>query len=61
MLSLKYYGVVHRADTNDYMQSLRSSQELDKNDFWYFMYAARTKSTDEAPPAPAIYQPIDAI
>jgi hypothetical protein len=61
MLSLKYYGVVHRADTDDYTRSLRSSQELDKNDFRHFMYAVKAKSTDEAPPAPAIRRPIDAI
>jgi hypothetical protein len=61
MLSLKYYGVVHRVDTDDYTQSLRSSQELDKNDFRHFMYAMRAKSIDEAPPAPAIHRLIDAI
>jgi hypothetical protein len=61
MLSLKYYGVVYRVDTDDSMRSLQSSQELDKNDFQYFMYTVKAKSTDEAPPAPAICRPIDAI
>jgi hypothetical protein len=61
MLSLKYYGVVHRADTDDYTQSLRSLQELDKNNFQHFMYVVRAKSSDEAPPPPEIRYPVDAI
>jgi hypothetical protein len=61
MLSLKYYGVVHRADMDDYMRSLRSVQELDKNDFRHLMYAMRAKSIDEGPALPEIRQTIDAI
>jgi hypothetical protein len=61
MLSLKYYGVVHRADTEDYMQSLRSEEELDKNDFRHLMYAVRAKSTDEGPSLPEIRRTADAI
>jgi hypothetical protein len=45
MLSLKYYGIVHKADTEDYMQSLRVNDELDKNDFRQHMYVVRVKST----------------
>jgi hypothetical protein len=45
MLSLKYYGIVHKADTEDYMQSLRVHDELDKNDFRQHMYAVRVKPT----------------
>jgi hypothetical protein len=47
MLSLKYYGIVHKADTEDYMQSLRVHDELDKNDFQQHMYAVRVKPTAE--------------
>jgi hypothetical protein len=47
MLSLKYYGIVHKADTEDYMQSLRVHDELDKNDFRQHMYAVRVKLTAE--------------
>jgi hypothetical protein len=47
MLSLKYYGIVHKADTEDYMQSLRVHDELDKNDFRQHMYAVRVKPTSE--------------
>jgi hypothetical protein len=47
MLSLKYYGIVHKADTEDYMQSLRVNNELDKNDFRQHMYAVRVKPTAE--------------
>jgi hypothetical protein len=47
MLSLKYYGIVHKADTEDYMQSLRVHDELDKNDFRQHMYAVRVKPTAE--------------
>ena len=47
MLSLKYYGIVQKADTKDYMQSLRVTNELDKNDFWQHMYVARVKPTVE--------------
>jgi hypothetical protein len=61
MLSLKYYGVVHRADTDDYMQSLRSAQELDKNDFRHLMYVVRAKATDEGPVLPEICRTTDAI
>jgi hypothetical protein len=61
MLSLKYYGVVHRADTEDYMQSLRSEEELDKNDFRHLMYAVRAKSTDDGPSLPEIRRSADAI
>ena len=61
MLSLKYYGVMHRADIDNYMQSLWSLQELDKNNFRHFIYAMRRKSTNEAPPLPEIHCPIDAI
>jgi hypothetical protein len=61
MLSLKYYGIVHRADTDDYMRSLRSAQELDKNDFQYLMYAVRAKTTDEGPALPEIRRNTDAI
>jgi hypothetical protein len=45
MLSLKYYGIVYKADTEDYMQSLRVNDELDKNDFQQYMYTIRVKST----------------
>jgi hypothetical protein len=61
MLSLKYYRVVHRADTKDYMQSLQSKEELDKNDFRHLMYAVRTKSTNEGPGLPEIRRTADAI
>jgi hypothetical protein len=47
MLSLKYYGIVHKADTEDYMQSLRVHDELDKNNFRQHMYAIRMKPTAE--------------
>jgi hypothetical protein len=47
MLSLKYYGIVHKADTEDYMQSLRVHDELDKNDFRQHMYAVRVKPIAE--------------
>jgi hypothetical protein len=47
MLSLKYYGIVHKADTEDYMQSLRVHDELDKNDFRQHMYVVRVKPTAE--------------
>jgi hypothetical protein len=39
MLSLKYYGIVYKAETEDYMQSLQSNDQLDKNDFRQHMYA----------------------
>ena len=52
---------MHRAKTDDYIQSLRSSQELDKNDFQHFIHAMRAKSTDKAPPLPKIRYLIDAI
>jgi hypothetical protein len=58
MLSLKYYGVVHRDDIDDYMQSLRSAQELDKNNFWYLMYAVKAKSTEEGPVLPKSIKPL---
>jgi uncharacterized protein YjbK len=45
MLSLKYYGIVHKVEMEDYMQSLQSNYELDKNDFRQHMYAIRVKST----------------
>jgi hypothetical protein len=61
MLSLNYYGVVHRVDTEDYMRSLQSEEELDKNDFRYLMYAVRAKSTDEGPGLPEIRRTADAI
>jgi hypothetical protein len=47
MLSLKYYGIVHKADTENYMQSLQLHDELDKNDFRQHMYAIRVKPTAE--------------
>jgi hypothetical protein len=61
MLSLKYYGVVHRADTDDYIRSLRSDQELDKNDFWHSMYAMRAKTIDEGPALPKIRRTTNAV
>jgi hypothetical protein len=61
MLSLKYYGVVHRADTEDYMRSLRSEEELDKNDFRHLMYVVRAKSTNEGPGLPEIRRTADTI
>jgi hypothetical protein len=47
MLSLKYYGIVHKADTEDYMQSLQVHDELNRNDFRQHMYVVRVKPTAE--------------
>jgi hypothetical protein len=60
MLSLKYYGIVHRADIDDYMRSLRFADELDKNDFRHLMYAVKVKPTEEALALPEIRRTIDA-
>ena len=48
MLSLKYYGIVHKVDTEDYMQSLQLNDELNKNNFRQHMYAVKVKSTGES-------------
>ena len=45
MLSLKYYGIVHKADMKDYMQSLQVNNEHDINDFRQHMYVVRVKPT----------------
>ena len=47
MLSLKYYSIVHKMEMKDYMQSLQTYQEIDKNDFWHHMYAITVKPTAE--------------
>ena len=47
MLSLKYYGIVHKVETEDYIQSLRSNDEINKNDFRHHMYVVRMKPTTE--------------
>jgi hypothetical protein len=47
MLSLKYYKIVHKADTKDYIKSLRAANELDKNDFRYSTYAVKLKLSVE--------------
>jgi hypothetical protein len=52
MLSLCYYGVVHEADTEDYMQSLREAPELDKNDFRHSAYSVKKKRKTEEVPVP---------
>ena len=59
MLSLKYYRVVHRVDVDNYMQSLRSAQELNKNDFWHLMCVVRAKNTEEGHALPKIHQTTD--
>ena len=46
MLSLKYYGIVHKLDRIDYVHSLRMYQEIDKNDFRHQLYAVRMKPTE---------------
>jgi hypothetical protein len=61
MLSLKYHGIVHRVDTDDYMRSLRPAEELDKNNFRHLMYAVRAKNTDEGLGLPEIRRTADAI
>jgi hypothetical protein len=45
MLSLRYYGIVHKADTKDYMQSLLDFKNLDKNDFRHSTYTMKMKKT----------------
>jgi hypothetical protein len=52
MLSLRYYGVVYKADTEDYMQSLREAPELDKNDFRHSAYSVKKKRKTEEVPVP---------
>ena len=47
ILSLRYYGIVHKVDTKDYMQSLRDANELDKNDFCHSAYPMKMKKTLE--------------
>ena len=47
MLSLHYYGIVHKVDMEDYMQSLQEAPELDKNDFWHSAYSMKKKKTEE--------------
>jgi hypothetical protein len=45
MLSLRYYKIVHKVDTKYYMQSLRDTDKLDKNDFCHLTYAVEIKKT----------------
>ena len=47
MLSLKYYDIVHKVETEDYTQSLQSNQEINKNDFRHLIYAITVKPTVE--------------
>jgi len=41
MLSLKYYGIVHKLERKDYEHSLQTYQEIDKNDFRHHLYAIK--------------------
>jgi hypothetical protein len=51
-LSLHYYGIVHKADMEDYMQNLREAPELNKNDFRQSAYSVKKKKKTEEVPIP---------
>lgn len=52
MLSLRHYGIEHKVDKEDYMQSLQEAPELDKNDFCQSAYSVKKKRKIEEVPVP---------